>query len=94
MNPNFKDKCGNTLLHIAANFGYIDIMKVLLPLVGNLDTQNKYQNTPLPFANSEIMVSNNVDPNIPNEYRITPCDYAVNNGLYPITKILETYIIK
>ena len=75
-------------------------MKILISLVDNLDIQNEYQNTPLALAVIKnkveivkLLVSNNVDPNIPNGYWKIPYEYAVNNGLYTITKILEPYII-
>ena len=51
MNPNIQNVHGNTLLHLAAmSDTFVDIMKILLPLVDDLNAKNKYHKTPLTMA--------------------------------------------
>ena len=95
------DEIGDTLLHFAAKYGCINVMKVLAPLTQNLNIQNQNLLTPMAMAVKKgkvrivkFLLSKNVDPNIPDKYGVTPFDYAVRNEYNKIVKLLEPYQMK
>ena len=95
------DEIGDTLLHSAAKYGCINVMKVLAPLTQNLNIQNQNLLTPMAMAVKKgkvrivkFLLSKNVDPNIPDKHGVTPFDYAVRNEYNKIVKLLEPYQMK
>ena len=49
-NPNKPDSSGNTALHLAAQKGQIEVVKVLLPFCENLNAKNQNNKTALQVA--------------------------------------------
>ena len=89
------DEWGNSLLHQAAEKGYINIMKVLASNQHDLDIKNANQETPLFVAvvsgNLEIvefLISYNVNPNIQNVHGHTLLHVAASIGYLDIMKLL------
>ena len=48
--PNAADKAGQTPIHIAASFGYTEIIKFLVPLADNHNAPDKNGQTPTHVA--------------------------------------------
>ena len=93
-------KNGDNLIHLAAKFGYINVLKDFVSVAKNLNVQNKEKLTPLALAvkhgNIEIvklLISKNVNLNIPDKHGETPFDYAVKNGFDEIIKILLSHSV-
>ena len=89
------DEDGNTVLHQAAEFGCINIMKLLASADYDLDVQNNYLYTPLYIAvrhgNVEIvllLISNNANPNFQDRFGNTMLHLAAEFGYVKIMKIL------
>ena len=92
---------GDTLLHFAAKYGCINIMKLLAEHSKNLNVQNQNHLTPMAFAVKKgkigvvrFLLSINVDPNVPDKHGVTPFDYAVRNEFHKIVKLLKPYQMK
>lgn len=91
---------GDTPLHFAAYVGDIDAVKVMVPLVGSLNSGGGIGNTPLHYAvlggNAEIVVfllSSGADIFIENDYGDVALDMVDRNKeqvMDAITKYLET----
>ena len=94
-NPNAPDQWGQTPMHYAANFGYVNLARLLVTLGDNPNAEDQSRVTPIYLAardgNIEIVkmlapLSDN--PNTPDEYGRTPIHFAATNGNAEIIKIL------
>jgi len=94
VDPNVrKDDKGATPLHAAAEYGYSEIVKVLLEHGAAPNIRDKYGDTPLHYAavfgNSKVvkvLLEHGVDPNIRDKYGATPLHYA---AAFDYPKIVE-----
>ena len=73
------DEIGDTLLHFAAKYGCINVMKLLATHANNLNVQNQNFLTPMAMAVKKgkvrivkFLLSKNVDPNVPDKHGVTP----------------------
>ena len=89
------DKWGDSLLHRAAEKGYINIVRVLASNQHDLDITNANQETPLYIAVQfrkleivEFLISKNVNPNIQNVLGNTLLHLAAMSGHVDIMKAL------
>ena len=96
VNPNIQSTAeGGTPLHVAADRGYLGIVKFLLRHGANPNMKNDYGNTPLHFAALyghpevvKLLIKHGADPNIKNNYGWTPLHDAAYNGRLDVVKLL------
>jgi len=94
VDPNVReDDKGATPLHVAAEYGYSEIVEVLLEHGVDPNIRDKYGDTPLHYAavfgNSkvvEVLLERGADPNIRDKYGLTPLHYA---AAFDYPKIVE-----
>ena len=93
------NKYGDTLLHKAARFGYINIVRVLASHGHDLDVKNEYQQTPLYIAVEsgkleivKFLISKNVNPNFKDIFGYTLLHVAAKYGYVDIMKILISLV--
>jgi len=94
VDPNVReDDYGATPLHAAAEYGYSEIVEVLLEHGAAPNIREKYGDTPLHYAamfgNSkvvEVLLEHGADPNIRDKYGATPLHYA---AAFDYPKIVE-----
>ena len=94
VDPNVReDNYGATPLHVAAEYGYSEIVEVLLEHGATPNIRDKDGRTPLHYAamfgNSkvvEVLLEHGADPNIRNKYGSTPLHYA---AAFDYPKIVE-----
>ncbi|MEE9442081.1 MAG: ankyrin repeat domain-containing protein [candidate division Zixibacteria bacterium] len=91
---NQKDNYDNTLLHIAADSGYVKIAEYLLGEGADISTKNAEGNTPLHLAAlfghvgvSELFIQNKADLNAVNVQLYTPLHSAVFNGQDDLSRL-------
>ncbi|CQD07254.1 ankyrin repeat domain protein [Wolbachia endosymbiont wPip_Mol of Culex molestus] len=84
---NVKDNHGQTLLHIAAKSGNLNVMKCLVNKGASTNTKDKYYNTPLHSAAYageldivKYLIIKNNNINAKGEYGRTPLHIAAING--------------
>lgn len=82
-NVNAKDKMGLTSLHMATQFGHLQIIKLLIKNGADINTQNAFGNIPMFYVPNEnaveickLLMKHGADPTIKNEYDVAPLDYA------------------
>jgi len=96
VNPNIQSTAeGGTPLHVAADRGYLGIVKFLLRHGANPNMKNDYGNTPLHYAaesgNSkvvEVLLKHGADPNIQNNYGWTPLHFVASYGYPEVVELL------
>jgi len=94
VDPNVReDDYGATPLHVAAEYGYSEIVEVLLEHGAAPNIREKYGDTPLHYAamfgNSkvvEVLLEHGADPNARDDYGATPLHYA---AAFDYPKIVE-----
>ncbi|WP_406831117.1 ankyrin repeat domain-containing protein [Wolbachia endosymbiont (group A) of Bibio marci] len=87
----------HTLLHLAAEEGCTEIVKVLLQAKGiDINAANEFGQTPLHLAAEEghteivkILIENGADPLIKDEHGKTPRDLATNDDMKGLLKEAE-----
>jgi len=95
-NPNIQSAVdGGTPLHVAADRGYLRIVKFLLEHGANPNMKNNYGNTPLHFAATyghpevaELLLEHGANPNMKNNYGNTPLYFAAMYGYPEVVKLL------
>jgi len=95
------DVMGNSLLHLAAENGNLEIVKIILNKMGNPDPskiKNYFETTPLHYAaknkSSDILfflAQFSSDANVKNYNGRTPLDYAKTYNSEENIKFLEKY---
>ena len=92
---NSKDKKNNTLLHIACEKNYFEIVKYLIQQKANPNTYNTYCNTPLHIACEKnyfeivnCLVKQKANPNTRNTDDNTPLHIACKNDHFEIVDCL------
>jgi len=96
VDPNVReDDKGATPLHVAAEYGYSEIVEVLLEHGADPNIRDKYGETPLhvaaAFGNSkvvEVLLEHGADPNARDDYGATPLHYAAAFDYPKIVKSL------
>ncbi len=93
--PHYKAKSGNTLLHIAAAFGYTDVVIRLLSEDVDVNAVNSDGNTPLYKAAVrghsdivDILLKHNADPNCISDYGYSSLQFAATFGHIDVLKRL------
>ena len=83
VNPDSKDKYGNTALMLAPSYGYLDIVKELLKHNADVNNKNIYGITALIEASCndylnvvKELLKHGADTSITNKYNKTAFDYA------------------
>ena len=97
VDPNVKeDDYGATPLHVAAEYGYSEIVEVLLEHGAAPNIREKYGDTPLHYAamfgNSkvvEVLLEHGADPNARNNFGRTPLHYAAAFDYPKVVKLLH-----
>jgi len=97
VDPNVReDDYGATPLHAAAEYGYSEIVEVLLEHGAAPNIREKYGDTPLHYAamfgNSkvvEVLLEHGADPNIRDKYGATPLHYAAALDYPKIVELLH-----
>jgi len=97
VDPNVReDDYGATPLHVAAEYGYSEIVEVLLEHGAAPNIREKYGDTPLHYAatfgNSkvvEVLLEHGADPNARNNYGATPLHYAAAFDYPEVVKLLH-----
>ena len=95
-NPNIQSTAeGGTPLHVAADRGYLRIVKFLLKHGANPNMKNDYGNTPLhdaaAFGHREVvklLLEHGADPNIKNNDGSTPLHHAAESGNSKVVEVL------
>ncbi|XP_030751626.1 ankyrin repeat domain-containing protein 27-like [Sitophilus oryzae] len=96
-NINFKDYCGKTALHYAAQLGFQDVLMLLINFGADVNIADNDKNTPLHLAsdrghencvNALIYSSNLVELNLQNFSGDTPLFLAAKWGYINIVKVL------
>ena len=89
---------GDSLLHQAAEFGYINMVKRLVEHAKDMNVPNQNLHTPFAMAVKKgkiqivkFLLAINVDPNVPDKFGVTPYDYAVRKEFHEIVKFLEPF---
>ncbi|MDR1334421.1 MAG: ankyrin repeat domain-containing protein, partial [Holosporaceae bacterium] len=84
VNVNTPDKWGDMLLHVAARYGQVGTIGVLLDRSAEVDARNRYGETPLHVAAGRghvgairALLAGGADRNAQNEYGETPLHVAV-----------------
>lgn len=104
-NIHLKDKTnGSTLLHLASQKGYIDIIEFLIEMGVDIDAQTKQGETPLHwvikwpkgtsnlFNVSKVLIDRGADISIKDNQGMTALHHAINSKEIDIAKLLiETY---
>jgi ankyrin repeat protein len=90
-----RDSRGNTPLQIAAEFGYFDIVKLLIERGAQVNTSDNLGKTPLHKAACtrnrnivEYLINNGADPNIQDNEGLTVLQKAVRMGHLEVVKCL------
>jgi len=97
VDPNVReDDYGATPLHVAAEYGYSEIVEVLLEHGAAPNIREKYGDTPLHYAatfgNSkvvEVLLEHGADPNARNNYGATSLHYAAAFDYPEVVKLLH-----
>jgi len=97
VDPNVReDDYGATPLHAAAEYGYSEIVEVLLEHGAAPNIREKYGDTPLHYAamfgNSkvvEVLLEHGADPNIRDKQGATPLHYAAAFDYPKIVEVLH-----
>lgn len=86
---NFQDKNGQTILHIAAGVGLLDIVQELLGKNADVNIQDKFGNIPIYLAVGtatnasnivELLLAAGANPNISNKDGFTPLHRSISLG--------------
>jgi ankyrin repeat protein len=95
VNPNIKDKDGNTPLHYAAREGRLKVVELLLEHGADPNIQDKDGWTPLHYAAwkrrlkvVELLLEHGADPNIQDKDGETPLHLAAWDGHLDVVKFL------
>jgi ankyrin repeat protein len=96
VNPNIQSTAeGGTPLHVAADRGYLRIVKFLLKHGANPNMKNDYGNTPLhdaaAFGHREVvklLLEHGANPNIRDNDGYTPLHYAVGFCYVDVVRVL------
>ncbi|PPU67064.1 ankyrin repeat domain-containing protein [Xanthomonas pisi] len=87
--PESRGMDNDTPLHIAALEGRVDILKIFLPFVKNVNIQGGIGNTPLHYAVSKekldathLLLNHKADINFKNDYGDTPLMLMGNKPLF------------
>ncbi|MGL9731678.1 MAG: ankyrin repeat domain-containing protein [Wolbachia sp.] len=90
-----EDNHGQTLLHIAAKRGHLNVMKCLVNKGASTNTKDKYDNTPLHSAAYtgklnivKYLIIENNNINAKANYGMTPLHLTAENGKLNIAKCL------
>ena len=96
-NRNAPNNWGNTPIHKAAEYGYTEIVKILVPLTDNPNAPNNNGETPIHKAvlngHTEIvkiLASLTDNPNAPNVDGESPSSVAKNAEIHRILKSIKT----
>jgi ankyrin repeat protein len=94
-NIDAKSKSGQTAMHLAAAFGYIESLTRLMEATGTMMERDATGRTPLHFAASNghrgtitALLQQNVDPDVTDDESYTALHYAVEGGYQDVTKAL------
>ena len=90
-----RDKDGNTPLHIAARYGNLNIIQLLLPAMEDKNPINNDGYTPLHNAAFQgrviivkLILENIIDKNPANKWRLTPLHFAASTGRFDVFKLI------
>jgi ankyrin repeat protein len=91
----FRNKAGDSVMHIACKSGELDILKYFSEIGVNFDVRNLSQDSPLHFAvhyDHELIVryllEKNINVNQQNNQGMSPLHVAVSNGSLHLVKLL------
>jgi len=92
---NFKDKSGQTLLHLSASKGFTNVVEELLTLGSDLNSKSKTFGTPLHCASYygknevvKILIKAEIDVDIKDEFENTPLHRATLRDAEEVLKTL------
>ncbi|WP_211441832.1 ankyrin repeat domain-containing protein [Collimonas humicola] len=82
---------GDTPFHIAAYDGDIDVVKIMLPFVSDMNLKGDIGNTPLHYAISgrqlpmvEMLICSGANLSQGNDYGVTPFSYMEGDELFSL----------
>ena len=98
----YRDTCGNTLLHLSIMSKSLDVFKYLIDIGVDIETKNNYGKTPLHkammYKNIEVikrLLEHDANINKKDYYGYTPMDYYINKeeilNLMRLTKLNKIY---
>ena len=98
-NPNAKDRYGNTPLHVAAAWGYADVVKMLLDHYAYVNARDNSGATPLHRAAAygradiaRLLLEHGANPSIRDKDGRTPLDIARGRGHEEVARVIEEYM--
>jgi ankyrin repeat protein len=98
-NPNARDKDGRTRLHLAADEGRVDVVKLLLEYEADPNARGEFGRTPLHVAaqwgNADIvrlLLKYGADPTVKNKDGNTPLDVARREGRHEVVSLIEKWL--
>ena len=94
-NSNAPDNTGRTPMYLAAGFGHIEIVKLLLNLTDNPNAPRDNGKTPIYFAAGKgyleilkLLMNSTENPHIPDKEGVTPINIAAHEGQLEVVKFL------
>ena len=94
-NSNAPDNTGRTPMYLAAGFGHIEIVKLLLNLTNNPNAPRDNGKTPIYFAAGKgyleilkLLMNSTENPHIPDKEGVTPINIAAHEGQLEVVKFL------
>ena len=93
------DFCGKTALHVAIQYGDVNIVGFLLSQGANINKQDEEGQTPLFIAARKkredmviLLLKQGADPAISDKRGATPLDIAKSGYASEVIEVIETYI--